>query len=113
LAGGAGVLAGFATMVANAAGPITTVYLLLAGTNVMTFLGTSAWFYFIVNLVKLPFSAALGLLAPASLHLDLLLVPAVVAGGTVGALTVRRLRPRQFELWAMLLAAVSATFLLI
>jgi len=113
LAGAAGILTGFATMVANAAGPIMTVYLFLSGTEMLTFLGTSAWFFFVINLVKLPFSAALGLLAPVSLRLDLLLAPAVVAGGTIGALTVRRLRPRQFERWAMLLAAVSAAFLLV
>ena len=113
LAGTAGVLAGFATMVANAAGPIMTVYLFLSGTEMLAFLGTSAWFFFVINIVKLPFSAALGLLAPASLRLDLMLAPAVVAGGIIGALTVRRLRPHQFELWATLLAAVSAAFLLL
>lgn len=90
-----------------------TVYLFLSGTEMLTFLGTSAWFFFVINLVKVPFSAALGLLAPASLRLDLMLAPAVVVGGTVGAFTVRRLRPRQFERWAILLAALSATFLLV
>lgn len=113
LAVATGVLAGFATMVANAAGPIMTVYLLLSGTEMLTFLGTGAWFFLIVNVAKLPFSAALGLLAPASLRVDLLLIPAVVAGGTLGALVIRRIRPSQFELWAMLLAALSAALLLI
>ncbi|HEY6745526.1 MAG TPA: hypothetical protein VI357_07375, partial [Mycobacteriales bacterium] len=40
-----GLLAGFTTMVANAAGPVMSIYLLATGTSMMTFLGTGAWFY--------------------------------------------------------------------
>lgn len=49
---GAGVAAGFTTMAANAAGPVMAVYLQLAKVEKMRFLGTSAWFYFIVNVAK-------------------------------------------------------------
>lgn len=57
-----GVLGGFTTMVANAGGPVMSLYLLSAGFRKLGFLGTSAFFYLIVNLVKVPFSAGLGLI---------------------------------------------------
>ena len=42
--------------------------------------GTIAWFFFIVNLVKVPFSVWLGLIRWDTLTLNLMLVPAVFAG---------------------------------
>jgi len=49
-----GVLAGFATTLANAAGSIMSVYLLTQGLQKREFVGTGAVFYMIVNLIKLP-----------------------------------------------------------
>lgn len=88
---GAGALAGFTSMVANAGGGVMTVYLLRAGMAVLTFLGT--WFFFLVNLVKLPFSVGLGLVTVSSALAALMLVPAVVLGCWVGRRTVDHLRP--------------------
>ena len=49
-----GVLSGFASMIGNAAGPIFGVYLLALGFKKNNFMGTNAWFFFIINLTKLP-----------------------------------------------------------
>src|SRR6187549_1801306 len=57
-----GILAGVATMLANAAGPVFAIYLIAVGLPKMEFVGTSAWFFFIINLFKVPFSIALGLI---------------------------------------------------
>src|SRR5690606_20123633 len=54
-----GVLGGFTTMVANAGGPVMSLYLLSAGFRKLGFLGTSAFFFLIVNVAKVPFSAGL------------------------------------------------------
>jgi hypothetical protein len=54
-----GILAGAATMLANAAGPVFAIYLIAVGLPKMEFVGTSAWFFFIINLFKVPFSIAL------------------------------------------------------
>lgn len=109
----AGWLTGFTTMVANSAGPVTTVYLLLSGLLVLQFMGTAAWLFLIVNLVKLPFSLALGLVGPAALRLDLLLVPLVLVGGVAGAVLVRRFSQELFEKVVLALSAVSAVLLLV
>lgn len=67
---GYGVLGGFTTMVANAGGPVMSLYLLSAGFRKLGFLGTSAWFFLIVNTSKVPFSVGLGLIDGQSLLID-------------------------------------------
>jgi uncharacterized membrane protein YfcA len=112
-AGIAGIAVGFATMVANAAGSIMTVYLLLSGVSMLEFLGTAAWFFLIVNLIKLPFSGGLGLVRPSSLTLDLILVPALAVGTALGVALIKRIRQQQFEQAALWMAGLSAVFLLV
>ncbi|MFZ2502542.1 MAG: sulfite exporter TauE/SafE family protein [Nocardioides sp.] len=107
-----GVGAGFATMTANSAGPIIVLYFLLAGLPMLRMLGTMAWFFFLVNVSKVPFSVGLGLITPASLLLDLTLVPAVLSGAWLGQRLVRRMNQRQFETAALVLSALAALMLL-
>jgi uncharacterized membrane protein YfcA len=110
---GTGVAAGFATMTANAAGPITTVYLIRAGLPMLRMIGTGAWFYLAVNLAKVPFSAGLGLITSTSLVRDALLVPALLVGAVLGILLVRRLQQHQFEVVALVFSAATALLLLL
>jgi uncharacterized protein len=112
-AGLAGMGVGFTTMVANSAGAIMTVYLLLSGVTMLEFLGTGAWFFLIINLVKVPFSLQLGLIEPSSLRLDAALLPGLAVGCLIGAVLIRQLDPRHFERAALGMAAVSAVFLLV
>lgn len=92
-----GVLGGFTTMVANAAGPVMSLYLLSAGFRKLDFLGTSAWFFLIVNVSKVPFSTGLGLINADSLLLDAALVLFVIPGALLGRACVRRLNQGLFE----------------
>jgi len=92
-----GVLGGFTTMVANAGGPVMSLYLLSAGFRKLGFLGTSAWFFLIVNTSKIPFSVGLGLINGKSLLLDAMLVLFVVPGAFIGKLCVNRIDQRLFE----------------
>ncbi|WP_030739581.1 sulfite exporter TauE/SafE family protein [Streptomyces sp. NRRL S-31] len=92
-----GVLGGFTTMVANAGGPVMSLYLLSAGFRKLGFLGTSAFFFLIVNVSKVPFSAALGLIDRRSLLLDAALVVFVVPGALLGKWAVHRINQRLFE----------------
>ncbi|MEV5678226.1 sulfite exporter TauE/SafE family protein [Streptomyces sp. NPDC052179] len=92
-----GVLGGFTTMVANAGGPVMSLYLLSAGFRKLGFLGTSAWFFLIVNTSKVPFSVGLGLIDARSLLLDACLVLFVVPGAYIGRRCVDRINQKVFE----------------
>lgn len=108
----AGWSTGVATMLANAAGAITAFYFLARQMDKMTFVGTAAWFYLVVNLSKVPFSAQLGLINRHSLVFDLVLFPAVLLGGLAGRLLLRRVPQRLFE-WITIALAVAAALRLI
>ena len=94
---GFGSMAGFTTMVANAGGPAMSLYLLSARFSVMGFLGTTSWFFFVINVIKVPFSIGLGLITRTSLLLDLALVPGVLLGTWVGRRVIGRIEQELFE----------------
>ncbi len=104
---------GFATMTANAAGPVMTLYLSAAGIDKRRFVGTSAWFFLIVNLAKVPFSIALGLLHGDDVVRAVALSPAVLVGGLLGYATVRLISQRSFDVAVLLASALAAAALLL
>lgn len=110
---GYGLLGGFTTMVANAAGPVMSLYLLMMRMPVLTFLGTSAWFFAVINLFKLPFSAGLGLFTAETLAMDVLLVPVVLLAAFVGAKVARRISQSVFDKLVLGLTVLAAIGLLI
>lgn len=107
-----GALAGFTTMVANAAGPVMSMYFLAMRTPVQVFLGTSAWFFAIVNIVKVPFLAGIGLFSGPVLLMDAVLVPLVVIGALIGVRVARRMKQRVFDRIVIGLTIVGAVYLL-
>ncbi|MCS0599758.1 sulfite exporter TauE/SafE family protein [Streptomyces sp. LP11] len=108
-----GVLGGFTTMVANAGGPVMSMYLLSAGFRKLGFLGTSAFFFLIVNVAKVPFSAGLGLIDGHSLLLDAALVVFVVPGALLGTWAVNRINQRLFEQLVIAATVVGGVQLLL
>ena len=107
-----GVLAGFTTLVANAAGPLMAIYLLAMRLPKLEFVGTSAVFFLLLNLFKVPFMVELGLITPASFGFNLLLAPAVLLGALVGRRLLPKINQRVFENLALGLSAVAGLRLL-
>ncbi|HVM21379.1 MAG TPA: sulfite exporter TauE/SafE family protein [Egibacteraceae bacterium] len=103
-----GILAGFTTMVANSGGPVMSIYLLSAGMGMLGFLGTSAWFFFAVNVFKVPFSAGLNLITAESLLLNAWLVPAVLVGAFAGRAVIGRIDQSRFETLVLVFVVVSS-----
>lgn len=113
LSGAYGTLGGFTTMVANAGGPVMSMYFLATRTPVQVFLGTSAWFFAIINLVKVPFLAGLGLFPGPVLLMDAVLAPLVVVGALIGLAVARRLDQRLFDRIVIGLTIAGAVYLLL
>jgi uncharacterized protein len=107
-----GFIAGFTTMLANAAGPIMVIYLLAMRLPKLEFVGTSAWFFFIINWLKVPFSMRLGLITWDSIRLDLTMLPLIVVGAVAGILFLRRIPQKAFNGIIQILAAAAAAKLL-
>jgi uncharacterized membrane protein YfcA len=108
-----GTLGGFTTMVANAGGPVMSMYFLASRFSVREFLGTAAWFFALVNITKVPFSIGLGLINTSGLLLDLVLVPAVVGGALFGLWFAHRLDQRLFERLVIVFTVAGAGYLLL
>lgn len=111
-AAGMGVSSGITTMVANAAGPFTTLYLLAMRMGKLEFVGTTAWFYLAVNVFKAPFAASLGLITLESLRINLILAPAVIVGAFLGRWLLHRIDQNLFELVVLILALLGGLRLL-
>jgi uncharacterized membrane protein YfcA len=107
-----GLAGGVTTMLSNAAGAILTVYLLAMRLPRDAFIGTSAWYFLIVNCLKVPFSASLGLITGPSLLLDAALSAGVVAGSIVGVLVARRIPQKAFTAVVQVLAFAAAVRML-
>lgn len=108
-----GPLGGFTTMIANAAGPVMTLYFVASRLPVQAILGTAAWFFLLVNAFKVPFSVGLGLMTWQSLLLNLVLVPALILGSLGGRAVARRISPVWFERTVLVLTLASGIFLLV
>jgi uncharacterized protein len=113
LAGGVGVAAGISTMIANAAGPIMSVYLLAMKLPKLEFIGTSSWYFLVVNLFKVPFGLNLGIINAQSLLFDLKLVPVVLLGAALGKPILDRINQVWFERIALIFAFFSGLKLLV
>lgn len=110
--GAAGVLAGFGTTVGNAGGPVMNLYLLSRDLVKEQFVGTCAWFFFLLNLTKvLPFWSQ-GMLTRQTVSFGLMMVPAVLAGGLLGIWLLPRIPQRMFNALISLLAAAAGAWLL-
>jgi uncharacterized protein len=107
-----GSIAGFATMVSNAAGPVMNLYLLSMALPKDQFMGTGAWYFFIINLVKVPIFVAQGSITGETLVFDALMIPAIVVGALSGRQLYSRVPQKIFEVVVLTLACAAALWLL-
>ena len=107
-----GLAAGFTTMVANAAGPISSLYLLAMKLPKETYMGTCAWFFLILNWLKLPIFALEGRVTLDSVKLDLCMLPCIIFGGFLGIVLLRKMPQKIFEYIIQTLVVIASVRLL-
>lgn len=110
-----GSAAGFATTVSNAAGPIMSIYMTSLGLPKHEFMGTTAWYFLIFNVAKVPLYLILMALAPdrpmftaEGLIFDVLMLPVIVVGVLIGRWMLPRVPQLLFNTLALALAGVAA-----
>lgn len=108
-----GVLGGFTTMVGNAAGAIMTIYLLVKGLPKKEFVGTGAWFFLSVNVIKFPFYMYLGLITTESLTFNLTMAPIIILGAIIGVKVLPLIPQNVFTILILVLATIGGINLLI
>ena len=92
-----GLLAGLTTMLANAAGPVVALYLLAVSLPKWELIGTTAWLFLVLNVLKLPLSYNLGLITPSTLIVGAAMSVAIPVGIFSGRWMVSRVSQRWFN----------------
>lgn len=102
-----GVMGGFATMIANAAGPIAAFYFLAMRLPKYAFIGTTAWFFLVINIIKVPFMVDLGIINGIWLPFSLAMMPFAIASTFVAPKIVKHINQKWFEglIWFFIVVA--------
>jgi uncharacterized membrane protein YfcA len=108
-----GIFTGITTMMANAAGPIYSIYLLAFGLPKKEFMGTRAVAFFIINWIKVPLQGSLGLVTAETLTINALMFPAIAVGALVGVKTLRVLPEKTFRILIQVLVGASCLKMII
>jgi hypothetical protein len=108
-----GILVGITTMLANAAGPVYGLFLIAIGLPKKEFVGTAAWFFLLLNLIKIPFSWNLGLIRMETLLLNVVLLPGIYIGLIAGSAIAKRIGQREFEAAIIALAGFAGLHMLL
>lgn len=107
-----GFFGGFITMVGNAAGPIMSIYFLSMGFEKNKFIGTAAWFFLFVNLIKVPFHIIFWKTINIDIFLfDIVLFPLILIGALIGVWIVKKIPEKPYKLFVIASVFLS-TFLL-
>lgn len=102
-----GIMGGFSTMMANAAGPVMALYFLAMKLPKYAFIGTAAWYFFIVNVIKIPFMVHRDIIHFQSIAISACFVPAAMTGAFVAPRIVKYINQRLFEglIWVFVIVA--------
>jgi uncharacterized membrane protein YfcA len=112
-AGILGLTGGFTTMIGNAAGPVMSLYLLAMHLPKNSYIGTAAWFFLIINVLKVPFHVlSWHTITFQTLMVDLTIIPAILLGIFLGIKTVKII-PENIYRYFIILSTVLASVLLL
>jgi uncharacterized membrane protein YfcA len=107
-----GVAGGFSTMIGNAAGPVMSVFLLSVRLPKKSFVGTAAWFFMIINFLKLPLQYFVWHnISGKTLLFDLTLLPVIAVGAWAGIFFVKKVSEKNYRIIIYVLTLLSTLLL--
>lgn len=110
----AGLAAGFTTMIGNAAGAITSIYLLAMRLPKNSFIGTVAWFFLIINLLKVPLQVFFWEnISAGTLTFNAIMVPAIAVGAAIGILAAGKIPEKVYRVFVMVMTGAAGLLLFV
>lgn len=108
-----GVTGGFTSMVGNLAGAVMAVYFLSMRLPKNSYIGTTAWFFMVMNWFKVPFHVwGWHTVTLQTLWLDLLTLPAILLGAYLGIVLVRLFPERVYRWFIIGMTLIAAVVML-
>lgn len=106
----AGFLSGFTSMIGNLASVFVAIYFAATGAMKAQFIATSVWFFFALNLIKLPIHIwGWKTITAEMLPKTLVLIPVVTFGIWLGRVIVRRMSEETY--WRFVIVVAGAAVL--
>ncbi|MEP3210763.1 MAG: sulfite exporter TauE/SafE family protein [Maribacter sp.] len=108
-AGTVGTIAGITTMIGNLGGAFSNIYFLAMRVPKNEFIGTAAWLFLIINIIKLPFHIFIWeTISTETLLFDLKLIPGIILGIIVGIKVVKQIKDDFYRKMILVLTALGA-----
>lgn len=99
-------------MIGNAAGPVMAVYLLSVRLPKYSFVGTSAWFFLVVNYLKLPLQLFVWEnITLQTLILNLFTIPIIIIGAVIGIWFVKKVPQETYTRFIIIITILSTLML--
>jgi uncharacterized membrane protein YfcA len=108
-----GMAGGFTSMIGNLATAVMAVYLLSMRLPKNSYIGTTAWFFLVVNLFKVPFHIiSWRTITLNSFLLDLITLPGIALGAYAGISIVKRIPEKIYRWFIILMTLVTAVVMM-
>ena len=114
VAGILGISAGITTMIGNLAGAFANIYFLAMRIPKNEFIGTAAWLFFIINIVKLPFHIFVWhTIDYSSIQRDFYLFPMVIIGFLFGVKIIQSIKEEYYRRFILVMTALGGLLILL
>lgn len=113
-AGIVGIITGITTMIGNLGGAFSNIYFLAMRIPKNEFIGTAAWLFLIVNILKLPLHIFVwGTITTETLLFDLKLIPGIFLGIILGIRVIKIIKEDFYRKMILVLTAFGAVMILL
>lgn len=109
-----GVAAGFTSMIGNLATSVVAIYFLTMRLPKNAFIGTTAWFFLVINWFKVPFHVfSWKTITWNTFLLDLATLPFIGVGAFLGVIIVKKIKDKAYRWFIIAMTLVAAIFMVL
>ena len=107
-----GVAGGFTSMIGNLATSVVAIYFLTMRLPKNAFIGTTAWFFLVINWFKVPFHIfSWKTITWNTVFLDLATLPFIGIGAFLGIAIVKRINEKAYRWFIIVMTLIAAVFM--